>query len=738
MRIHRIAVALITLIVIQFAFFTAVIVGERRQRWLEASNMAAKMANISRSNTEDFFNRYLSILDSLKSVDVIILQEPEASSMMLHRLNNRYTEIVNFAAINKDGAFFASGKPISKGKSQNVNHLEFVQRISSGEEYVIMQPHPGPISKVMVTGIAVPLKNHHGQPNGILGVSINYQAIVKRWENLFSDTEIMMAVSDKLGKNIHISSGLNMQSNIVFDDDLFEQTQRITIEKKIFAVHTVQHLKSRWNFSIFVPAQANLITLIADRKDLIFLFGLMVLSISTLTIWFRQEKEWTVKLQSEQIKLRQSEKDLKASQRIAHLGSWRLDAETNEVFWTEELYKIHGFDPTLSPPLYTEHMKLFTPESWQLLSTSLARTKATGIPYELELETVREDESNGWMWIRGETLKDPEGNTIGLWGVTQDITERVKAENELRKSETKYRKLFEKSSDAIFIVDKKSGKYLDANQVGEKLTGRSLSELKKLTTKDVTPQDAKQRLKDAHPMTESNDFGEVVYLQPDGTKRVAELVSIPLDDKTMYGIAKDITERKKLEKEKESYRKNLEKQIAQRTYDLRVTNAELIQANRLKDEFLANMSHELRTPLTAILGMSEALLEYAYGPLNKQQEKSLQTVEKSGEHLLNLINDILDLSKINANKMEIKPSLISIKDICRSSLQMITHASRKKNLIVSLNINKAIDYVMADQVRLKQILVNLLSNAVKFTPENEKIGLEVSCNPDNDRIEFTV
>ncbi len=220
--------------------------------------------------------------------------------------------------------------------------------------------------------------------------------------------------------------------------------------------------------------------------------------------------------------------------------------------------------------------------------------------------------------------------------------------------------------------------------------------------------------------------------------KVFETYWMPLSNDLFLHYAFDITEQKKLEKEKESYRKNLENQVAQRTYDLSVANEGLIQANRLKDEFLANMSHELRTPLTAILGMSEALLEHTYGPLNEPQEKSLRTVEKSGEHLLSLVNDILDLSKINAGKIELAQDLIYIKDVCQASLQMINQAALKKNQTVSLDIDSQTEYVKADMTRLKQILVNLLSNAVKFTPENGKIGLEVSCNPGNDRIEFTV
>ncbi|MDO9633898.1 MAG: PAS domain S-box protein, partial [Paludibacter sp.] len=132
-----------------------------------------------------------------------------------------------------------------------------------------------------------------------------------------------------------------------------------------------------------------------------------------------------------------SEKELKRAQEITHIGSWYLNVETNEVVWTEELYKMYGFDPTLPPPPYTEHMKLFTAESWGLLSSSLAKTRETGIPYELELKTIRKDGSNGWMWVRGETEHDKDGKTVGLWGAAQDITQRKFIEQELVKAKEK-------------------------------------------------------------------------------------------------------------------------------------------------------------------------------------------------------------------------------------------------------------------------------------------------------------
>ncbi len=170
-----------------------------------------------------------------------------------------------------------------------------------------------------------------------------------------------------------------------------------------------------------------------------------------------------------------NELELLKAQRIAHVGSWYLNVETNEVVWTEELYRMYGFDPTIPPPPYTEHMKLFTPESWEILSTSLAKTRESGIPYELELRTVKEDGANGWMWVRGEAVKDKNNTIIGLWGAAQDITERKQAELELAEVAERFKSLHNASFGGIAIHDK--GIILECNHGLSEMTGYSLCEL---------------------------------------------------------------------------------------------------------------------------------------------------------------------------------------------------------------------------------------------------------------------
>ncbi len=171
---------------------------------------------------------------------------------------------------------------------------------------------------------------------------------------------------------------------------------------------------------------------------------------------------------------------------------------------------------------------------------------------------------------------------------------------------------------------------------------------------------------------------------------------------------------------------------------LRNANLELARAMRMKDEFLASMSHELRTPLNGILGLSEALQLDVYGPLNEKQKSTLGHVEDSGRHLLELINDILDVSKIEAGKFELEMLPCSLGDICQSSIHLTKGMAGKKHQNVNFTMNPASININADARRLKQVLVNLLSNAVKFTPENGSLGLEVTKSETNHIVYISV
>lgn len=161
-------------------------------------------------------------------------------------------------------------------------------------------------------------------------------------------------------------------------------------------------------------------------------------------------------------------------------------------------------------------------------------------------------------------------------------------------------------------------------------------------------------------------------------------------------------------------------------------------ASKSKSEFLANMSHELRTPLTAILGLSEALRDEVFGPLTAKQHQKLATIEQSGQHLLELINDVLDLSKIESGKMELQLSNTDIQGLCDASLAFVRQQAHQKQIKLSAHVPPRIGKVKIDERRMRQLLINLLSNAVKFTPEGGAIWIEVKGDLEHETLQFIV
>ncbi|MFT3891072.1 MAG: PAS domain S-box protein [Anaerolineales bacterium] len=200
----------------------------------------------------------------------------------------------------------------------------------------------------------------------------------------------------------------------------------------------------------------------------------------------------------------------------------------------------------------------------------------------------------------------------------------------------------------------------------------------------------------------------------------------------------DVIERKQMVIEIAEERNQLAKRVEERTSDLSRANSNLARALRVKDEFLANMSHELRTPLNAILGLSESLSEQTAGPLNEKQQKYLTTISESGHHLLSLINDILDLAKIEAGQITLDINKVDVHSVSQASLRMIKQLAQKKNLEVVVDIDDEVGLMWADERRLKQMIVNLLSNAVKFTPEGGKLGLQITGNQNDNKVMITV
>jgi signal transduction histidine kinase len=158
---------------------------------------------------------------------------------------------------------------------------------------------------------------------------------------------------------------------------------------------------------------------------------------------------------------------------------------------------------------------------------------------------------------------------------------------------------------------------------------------------------------------------------------------------------------------------------------------QLETANQHKSEFLANMSHELRTPLNAVIGFSEVLLERLFGDLNAKQDEYLKDILTSGRHLLSLINDVLDLSKVEAGRMELELSTFDVASALANAMTLVRERAQRHGVTLGLDVVPEVGALVADERKFKQIVLNLLSNAVKFTPDGGRIDVNARREEDN-------
>jgi signal transduction histidine kinase/DNA-binding response OmpR family regulator/integral membrane sensor domain MASE1 len=406
--------------------------------------------------------------------------------------------------------------------------------------------------------------------------------------------------------------------------------------------------------------------------------------------------------------LRYSEAGLKEALKVARLGSWTLDPVTGRVTWTEELYRMMGFDPSLPAPNYSKQRESFVPESWQRLDACISETLRTGSSYELELETMHDGATSGWILARGEARRDEKGATKSICGIAQDITDRKRWEEELQSKSAFLEAQTNSTIDGVLVVDKHGRKLLQNQRLttlfnipqelmAQNDDGPMLSYVVSLM-KD--PKSFLQRVLYLYEHHEETSRDEIELT--DG--RVVDRYSSPVvgKDGEYYGriwAFRDITEQKAAERELVKARESAE------------------AANQAKSDFLANMSHEIRTPINGILGMADLLLDTRLTP---EQRDDLQVLKSSGDSLLGVINDILDFSKIEAGKLHLDSIEFDLHNLISDTVRALALRAHQKGLELACSIPQDVPaMVVGDPGRLRQTLVNLMSNSVKFTEHGE-------------------
>jgi PAS domain S-box-containing protein len=308
-----------------------------------------------------------------------------------------------------------------------------------------------------------------------------------------------------------------------------------------------------------------------------------------------------------------------------------------------------------------------------------------------------------------------------IQSISRDITEYKKVDDLLRQSEQNYRSIFENAQDGIYLYEPETFEIVYVNEIGAERLGYTRDELigKSIDTFSKAPDGTEGRKKRLAQVVADNNpiIGRGIHFRKDGSKFPVEaIVSVFERDgrKLIQSVARDITE------------------IVNQQKELEVAKQAADGANQAKSEFIANMSHELRTPLNAIIGFSDAIIAETFGPLENEKYKDyVGDIQNSGEHLLELINDVLDMSVIEAGKLELNETEVLLEKTVDASLQMVKSRADQGGVELINSVNGEFPVIRADPLRIKQILVNLLSNAVKFTNVGGTVIISTEIATDN-------
>ena len=323
-------------------------------------------------------------------------------------------------------------------------------------------------------------------------------------------------------------------------------------------------------------------------------------------------------------------------------------------------------------------------------------------------------------------LQNEAGQVVEILSVGTDISEREQAEAARRASDARYRTLFEYAPDGILIGDAQSN-YLDANASVCAMLGYTHEELVRLHASDIIIAEEHARIDETikEIYGTSDHEREWTFRRKDGTHFPAEVLATKMPDGNILGMIRDITARRQAEDALHELNETLEVKVAERTEKLQQAVERAESADQLKSAFLATMSHELRTPLNSIIGFTGILRQGMAGELNDEQIKQLDMVRASARHLLNLINDVLDISKIEAGQLEVANEPFQPVSSIAKVLDLVRPLADKKGLALESSLPPEPVGAVGDERRFEQILLNLLSNAIKFT-ESGQVTLTTS------------
>ncbi|MEE2527077.1 ATP-binding protein [Hyphobacterium sp. HN65] len=430
-------------------------------------------------------------------------------------------------------------------------------------------------------------------------------------------------------------------------------------------------------------------------------------------------------LKTARIALGDSEKRFRLAIEGARCGVWDWDRKNDSVYLTDSFARILGKDGAqmLSG---AEFLALFNQRDRERVSAAIRGSVRAG---DIDVEA----QASGipiWLHLRGRPWGDiHDGVTDRLVGVAIDITERKGAQARVAAAENRLRAALESMSESFVLWDRRkclvmwNRKFRDFFDFPETALkpGMSYSAVEQGAARAIRSVQGGNRAGESFEM-ELKD-GRWLHYSERATSD-GGLVSVGADISDLKNQEKALKEsEQRLRNTVEDVRKN-QQRIAELANKYEEEKIRAEEANRSKSEFLANMSHELRTPLNAVNGFSEIMLREMFGPLGDSRYIDyVNDIHTSGQHLLSLINDILDMSKIEAGKMKLQKEPVSLTEIVEQSLRLVKARAEEKSIRLASTLDENLPDLTADPRALKQVVLNLLSNAVKFTPEDGQVSV---------------
>ncbi len=421
--------------------------------------------------------------------------------------------------------------------------------------------------------------------------------------------------------------------------------------------------------------------------------------------------------------LRRSEASLAAAQEIAHLGSWEWDLATDEVRWSDETYRIYGYCPGEFTATADTFWKLVHPQDVEYVRQSLHGALYEGKPYDLEHRVLRPDGETRIVHRQGETVLDGEGKPVRMRGIVHDITERKKAEEELRQSEGRYRSLVLASSQIVWTTDV-DGKVVTDQPGWRTFTGQSVEQTQGWGwVNAVHPEDRWQAARGWVQAARRKRVYDTEYRlrRHDGVYRHFAVRAVPVlaadsDIREWIGTCTDITERKQAEAERE------------------VALSEAQHALQLRNRFLAMASHELKTPVTLLKGYAQVLSKQAQRKADADLVRPLRVISRQVERINDLVDNLLNVSRIESGRIE----FVIVPFNLNAAVEEVVGEMRDSLANFSFRLDQPAQnvWVRGDRTRLQQVVTNLLTNAVKYSHERKEV--DVVLRQEGDRAQVYV